>query len=210
MQSRPRQGQSCVEFVADVASRSSAPGGGAVAALAGALGSALCSMAGNFTIGKKRYADVEDDVKRLVKEANRLSDELLELVNADADAFVPLARAYGIPKDDPHRADTVEAATRNATKPPLAMMHAICATIDLLDEMEQKCSRMLLSDVGCAATLCFAALEAASLNVFVNTTALKDRAFAEHMETQADHMLSMYRNRAQRIAGSVTDTIRKG
>ena len=131
-------------------------------------------------------------------------------MNADADAFVPLARAYGIPKDDPARADVIEAATRNATKPPLAMMHAICATIDLLDEMEQKCSRMLLSDVGCAATLCYAALEAASLNVFVNTTALADRAFAEHMETQADHMLSMYRNRAQRIAGSVTDTIRKG
>ena len=93
---------SCTAFAEALASKASVPGGGA-AAMAGALGIALCSMVGNFTTGKKKFAAVEEDVQRMLAEGEALRIRLLELVDADAEAFEPLSRAYSIPKDDPTR-----------------------------------------------------------------------------------------------------------
>ena len=201
--------KSCADFAAVLAAKESVPGGGGAAALVGALGVALCSMVGNFTTGKKRYADVEDDVQRMLAEAETCRLNLIELVEKDAEAFYPLSQAYGIPKEDPKRAEVLEAATKNACAGPVEMMRQICKAIELLEEMGEKGSRMLISDVGCGALLCRAALEAASMNVFVNTKTLTDRAFAEALEAECDAMLAEYCPRAEACAKSVMDHIRK-
>ena len=201
--------KSCADFAAVLAAKESVPGGGGAAALVGALGVALCSMVGNFTTGKKRYADVEDDIQRMLAEAETCRLNLIELVEKDAEAFYPLSQAYGIPKEDPKRAEVLEAATKNACAGPVEMMRQICKAIELLEEMGEKGSRMLISDVGCGALLCRAALEAASMNVFVNTKTLTDRAFAEALEAECDAMLAEYCPRAEACAKSVMDHIRK-
>lgn len=199
---------SCIEFATVLAAKESVPGGGGAAALVGALGVALCSMVGNFTTGKKTYADVEEDVQRMLSEAEAVRIRLLELVEEDAEAFEPLSRAYAIPKEDPTRAETLEAATKAACVAPVEMMRQIARSIELLEEMGEKGSRMLISDVGCGALLARAALEAASMNVFVNTKTLADRAHAEALEAEVDGLLDEYIPRAEACAASVTDRIR--
>ena len=200
---------SCTAFAEVLASKAPVPGGGGAAALAGALGVALCSMVGNFTTGKKKYAAYEDDVQRMLAEGETLRARLLELVEADAAAFEPLSRAYAIPKEDPTRDAVLEEAALNACKAPMEMVSCCGEALLLLEEMLEKGSRLLLSDVGCGALLCKAAMESAAMNVFVNTGSLQDRAVAVQMERQVDETLEKYLPMAERIAASVTATLRK-
>ena len=200
---------SCTAFAEVLASKAPVPGGGGAAALAGALGVALCSMVGNFTTGKKKYAAYEEDVQRMLAEGETLRARLLELVEADAAAFEPLSRAYAIPKEDPTRDAVLEEAALNACKAPMEMVSCCGEALLLLEEMLEKGSRLLLSDVGCGALLCKAAMESAAMNVFVNTGSLQDRAVAVGMERQVDEMLEKYLPMAERIAASVTATLRK-
>ena len=139
---------------------------------------------------------------------HRSSLRLIELVEHDAAAFFPLSQAYGIPREDPTRADVLEEATKGACTAPVEMMERIAEAIELLEEMGQKGSRMLLSDVGCGALLCRAALEAASLNVFVNTKTLRDRSYAEKIEARCDALLAEYIPRAEACAAQVMGAIR--
>jgi formiminotetrahydrofolate cyclodeaminase len=199
---------SCAEFTSLLAAKQSVPGGGGAAAYVGALAAALCSMVGNFTTGKKRYAAYEADIQRMLLEADGVRERLVELVDEDAAAFYPLSKAYGIPKEDPKRAEVLESATKNACAAPAEMMRQTCHAIELLEEMGEKGSRMLLSDVGCGALLARAALEAASLNVFVNTKSLADRSFAEGLEAECDQMLEEYVPRAEAVERKVMDHIR--
>ena len=201
--------QSCKDFAALLSSKAPVPGGGGAAALAGALGVALCSMVGNFTTGKKKYAAYEEDVQRMLQAGEVLRGRLLALVDADAEAFEPLSQAYAIPKDDPSRATVLEEATLNACKAPLEMVVCCGEALMLLEEMLEKGSRLLLSDVGCGALLCKAAMESAALNVFVNTGSLADRTVAAEMERQVDAALEQYLPVADRIAKAVAAFIRK-
>ena len=198
---------SCAEFADALAAKRSVPGGGGAAAYAGALAAALCSMVGNFTTGKKKYAAYEEDVARMLAEGDAVRARLLELVEEDAAAFAPLSRAYGIPKEDPTRDEVLEQCTKDALAAPLEMMRQVARSIELLEEMNVKGSRMLISDVGCGAALAAAALQAASLNVFVNTKGLRDRTFAAKVEAEADELLA-YMERAQAVADEVTAGIR--
>lgn len=201
--------RTCAEFAAVLAAKEAVPGGGGAAALVGALGVALGSMVGNFTTGKKRFADVEDDIQRMLADGEAIRERLIELVEDDAAAFLPLSQAYAIPRDDPRRAQVLEEATKGACAAPVEMMRQIASAIELLEEMGQKGSKMLLSDVGCGALLCRAALEAASMNVFVNTKTLSDRAFAEATEAECDDLLKAYVPRAEAVADAVMEHIRK-
>ena len=200
---------SCTAFAEVLASKAPVPGGGGAAAMAGALGVALCSMVGNFTTGKKKYAAYEADVQRMLAAGETLRARLLALVEADAKAFEPLSRAYAIPKDDPTRDTVMEEATLNAVQAPVEMVTCCGEALLLLEEMLEKGSRLLLSDVGCGALLCKAAMESAAMNVFVNTGSLRDRATAARLEQQVDAALATYLPMADRITAAVTATLRK-
>lgn len=200
--------KSCADFVQALSARVSVPGGGSAAALVGALGAALCSMAGNFTLGRKKYADVEPDIRHLLKRGEAIRIRLLELVEEDAAAFEPLSYAYSIPKEDPDRDSIIESAAVSACKAPLEIMEQSCLAISLLEEMLEKGSKMLISDVGCGALCCQAALECSGLNVLVNTKILKNRTDADSLNARADLMLSEYAPKAERIARIVSERLR--
>ncbi len=201
---------SCDAFTRALAAKVPAPGGGGAAALAGALAVALCSMAGNFTAGKPRFAAVESDVQRILAEGEGLRARLVALVEADAHAFEPLAQAYRIPADDPSRTVRIEDALRGACSVPIEIMRACARSLDLLEEMGEKGSRMMRSDVGCGAALAAGALRAAHLTVLVNTTSLAGDPVAEALEAEADGLLAAYIPRADALAAAVADAIRKG
>ena len=197
--------KSCREFVSLLASDAPAPGGGGAAALVGAIGTALGNMVGALTVGKKKYADVEEKIKCLMSRCDELQTQLLDQVAADAEGFVPLARAYGIPEDDPNRAETLERATVTACQAPMRIMELCCDSLNVIAVMAEKGSRLAGSDAGCAAALVKAALQAASLNVFINTKTLRDRALAQEMNEKCLDMLERYGALADQIFNQVKD-----
>lgn len=184
--------QSCAAFAAALASKAPVPGGGGASALVGALGAALCSMVCNYTVGKQKYAGVEEDVKTILARAEELRERLLALVEEDAKAFEPLSRAYAIPKDGPGREAIMEQCLRDAAAPPMELLRLCCQAIDLHRELLDKGSAMVLSDVGAGVIFCWSALYGAWLNLKVNTKPMEDRAYAEGMNRQADELVSKY------------------
>ncbi len=182
----------CREFVKVLASDAPAPGGGGAAALVGAIGTALGNMVGSLTVGKKKYADVQDEIIALKAKCDELQKQLLDQVEADEVNFLPLAKAYGIPKDDPTRDKVMEEATIIACSTPMKIMELCCEAIEAIKVFAEKGSRLAVSDAGCGAVCCKAALQSASLNVFINTKSLKNRPIAEKMNKKANDMLDKY------------------
>ena len=195
--------ESCRKFVEVLASDAPAPGGGGAAALVGAIGTALGNMVGSLTLGKKKYADVQEEIIALKKRCDELQKELLDQVEADDKGFVPLAKAYGIPKDDPNRDAILEEATVTACAVPMHIMELCCQALDYIAVFAEKGSRLAVSDAGCGAVCCKAALQAASLNVFINTKSLKNRQTAEELNRKANAMLDRYCRLADDIFGEV-------
>ena len=195
--------ENCRKFVEVLASDAPAPGGGGAAALVGAIGTALGNMVGSLTVGKKKYADVQDEIIELKAKCDALQKELLDQVEADEINFLPLAKAYGIPKDDPNRDAVMEEATLIACSTPIKIMELCCEAIDCIKVFAAKGSRLAVSDAGCGAVVCKAALQAASLNVFINTKTLKNRDKAEDLNRHANVMLNTYGQLADEIFNTV-------
>ncbi|MCD8323164.1 MAG: cyclodeaminase/cyclohydrolase family protein, partial [Oscillospiraceae bacterium] len=166
---------------------------------AGALGAALGAMVGNLTLGKKKYAAVEGEISALTEQAQALSRRLLALAEEDAAAFLPLSRAYAIPRDDPRREEVMETCLRRAAEPPMEILRCCCQTVELLEGFAQKGSALAISDVACGAALCRGAMESAAMNVRVNTRSMGDRTAAEALEREGSALLGEYVPRAQRI-----------
>ncbi len=194
---------SCGDFIGVLASKSPTPGGGGASALVGAIGMALGNMVGSLTLGKKKYADVQDTVIGLKEKADALQAELLNLVERDAEVFEPLSRAYGIPKDDPQRPAAMEKCLRDCAEVPFGIMECCCSAIDLHKEFARVGAAIAISDVGCGVACCKAALMAASLNVFINTKSMADRAHAEVLNRSAEELLVKYTALADEIYGDV-------
>lgn len=201
----------CREFVEVLATKAPVPGGGGASALAGAIGTALGNMVGSLTVGKKKYADVEADIIELQKKADALQEDLLDLVEKDAEVFEPLSKAYGMPKDtaeqQAEKDRVMEECLRNACSVPLDIMRKCCEAIDIMEGFAEKGSKLALSDAGVGAILCRSALMGASLNVFINTSSMKDRAYAAETEEEANTMLEKYTVKAEDIFNDVKERL---
>ena len=204
---------SCEGFLADLASSSPAPGGGGAAALVGAAGVALGNMVGALTVGKKKYATVEADILALNERATALRQKLEGLVQADAEAFAPLAAAYRLPKETPEqqaaKAAALEAALDGACAVPLAIMEACGEGVALAVEYAEKGSVLALSDAGCAALFCKAAMEASGLNVSINTKLMADRTKAAALNKKADALLAEYAPQAKKLYEKLAHQLRE-
>jgi formiminotetrahydrofolate cyclodeaminase len=200
------------DFVTVLASKEPVPGGGGASALVGAVGTALGNMVGSLTVGKKKYAEVEAGIIALKKKSDTLQDDLLALIDKDAQDFEPLAKAYGLPKDTPEQQAekdrVMEAALCTASETPLEIMRKCAEAIDIIEEFAAKGSKLAISDAGVGVLFCKAALAGASLNVFINTKAMKDRAKAEKLNKEADDLLSRYETKADNIFTGVKTQLR--
>ena len=195
------------EFAEQLASNAPVPGGGGASALVGAVGVALGNMVGSLTVGKKKYADVEEEIIALNEKAAVLREEFLTLMEKDAEVFEPLSKAYSIPKDDPARDEVMAVVLKQASEVPLEIMRKCCEAIDLIEVYAQKGSVIAVSDAGCGTAICKAALESAALNVYINTKSMKDRELAETMNAEVDIMLSKYCAKAAEIYASVSERL---
>lgn len=182
--------KTCAEFSQVLASKEPVPGGGGAAALVGALGAALAAMVSNLTVGKKKYAEYEEEVKGILQKAEDLRKQLLELMDKDAEAFECLMKAYSISKDVPDRADSIEKELRYACTAPMDIMRAATEIAQLLHTLAEKGNTTAISDVGCAAACCKAAVESAGLSVYINTKSMKDRDCAAAIEKETDELMT--------------------
>jgi len=203
---------SCIEFIDALASKEPVPGGGGASALVGAIGMALGSMVGNLTLGKKKYADVQEDIQVILKKAESIQRELIQLVSKDAEVFEPLSKAYGMPKDtDEQRTEkdkVMEEALKLACSVPIDIMKKAVECIGLHEELARKGTRIAISDVGVGILFVKAALVGASLNVFINTKMMKDRAYAEELNEMTDRMISEGSAKSDAIFAEVSAQIR--
>ncbi|HBM97727.1 TPA: sugar ABC transporter substrate-binding protein [bacterium UBP9_UBA11836] len=202
----------CQDFLDMLASKAPVPGGGGACALVGALGIALGHMTGALTEGKKRYIEFAPELKLLQTELQQLQEELIELIDKDAQAFEPLAAAYRLPKDTEkerlHKEAVMEKALYSASLAPLRIMEKCSRAVEILEIMARKGSRLAISDAASGASFCRAALEAAALNVFINTKAMTNRINAQELNKQADIILNEYLPRAEAVYSQIAKQLR--
>lgn len=194
---------SCRDLIAALSGSDPVPGGGGASALVGAIGTALGRMVGALTVGKPKYAAVDEKLSGAMEQATALQASLLSLMDRDAEVFLPLMEAYRLPKDteaaQQARQTAVEAGLVAAAAVPLELMQQLCKSIDLIAVFAENGAPMALSDAGCGAILCKAALQSASLNVFINTKSMLDQSAAAAINREAQALLSDYLVRADDI-----------
>jgi formiminotetrahydrofolate cyclodeaminase len=180
-------------FLDGLASQSATPGGGSAAAIMGAKGAALVSMVCHLTIGKKKYADVEDEMKAMLVKSEALRRALTGMVQDDVKAFDQVMGAYGMAKETDMekaaRSEAIQAALKLATDVPLNCCRAARAVIDLGAKAAEKGNLNVISDAGVAVLGAYAALRSAALNVYTNTKMITDRGFAAAKLTELEGLL---------------------
>ncbi len=186
--------KSCKEFIEVLASKAPVPGGGGAAAMGGAIGMALSNMVGNLTVGKKKYADVEPEVKELIEKGSKVISELQSLVDKDAEVFEPLSKAYGLPKNTPEeiafKAATMEQCSKVACSVPMEIMRKAYEGIKIHQRMGQIGTMLAISDVGCGVAFMKAALISGQLNVIINLNTIKDQGFVKAAREEMERLVS--------------------
>ena len=181
-------------FLDQLASSAATPGGGSAAAIIGAMGAALVSMVCNLTIGKKKYADVEGEMKDVLAKTEALRKKLTGMIQDDVKAFDAVMGAYGMPKetdaDKAARDKAIQAALKLATDVPLACARAAREVIDLAAIASDKGNLNVISDAGVGVLAGYAALRSAALNVFTNARMITDKTFAEAKLKELNQLLA--------------------
>lgn len=194
-------------FIDELASKAPTPGGGGACAYCGALAAALSSMVCELTLGKAAYARYEEAVRTIADETASLQDRLIELIDLDARAFAPLAAAYAMPKETPEEQEAKDRAMQEALveaiEVPLSIMRACARVVELAESLVEKGSRLALSDAGASTLLSKAALQGASLNVFINCSSMVDSDLAQRYRNEAQSLMGEYVPRADRAYETV-------
>lgn len=204
--------QKTTEFLDVLSSSTPAPGGGGASSAVGAFAAALGMMVTNLTLGKKKYADVEEEILAIREKLEILRDKLVALTDRDAESFTPLAKAYSLPKNtEEEKAEkerVMETALYDASIVPLQIMETVFSAMENLEILEEKGSRLAVSDVGVAILFARAALEGASLNIFINTKMMKNREQAEELNRRADRLIAEGRALQEKVYAAVLGKIR--
>lgn len=199
--------KSIKDFVDVLASDEPTPGGGGASALVAAIGTALGNMVGSLTEGKLQYYEVEDEIEDIIEKADQLEQDLLELMDEDEKAFLPLMEAYKLPHntevEKAKRAAVLIAAKSQACQPPLKIMRKCCEAIDLCGRFAEIGNKNAVSDAGVGVLFCKAALQGASLNVYINTKTLADVEYAKKLNDETDSMIAEYTAKADAIYENV-------
>lgn len=200
------------EFLDVLSSKEPVPGGGGASALAGALGNALGQMVSNLTIGKKKYALVEDEIKELAERMKGIQGQFTQLADQDAKVFAPLAKCYSLPsgteEEKAYKAEVMEARLLDASLVPMEIMEKAAEMLEIMDILADKGSRMAVSDVGVGVQFIRTALLGAVMNVYINTKSMKNREKAEEMNEKAERLIREGTEAADRIYQKVLEQLR--
>jgi glutamate formiminotransferase/formiminotetrahydrofolate cyclodeaminase len=199
-------------FLDELASNSPTPGGGSVAALAGALGAALISMVGNLTVGKKKYEEVEEDIKKIISSSEKLRYELSQLVEEDVKVFNNFMATYKMPKETEDekkmRTEKIQEALIKAAKVPLRVAYKCLDILNLSKEVAEKGNANVVSDAGVAVLMAEAALESAILNVKINLRIIKDEKVRTELFSSIKEIALKEKGQKEKVLEIVEEKIR--
>ena len=207
------QNLSCTQFISALASKQPTPGGGGAAAMGGAIGMALGNMVGHLTVGKKKYAAFEDEIKPLMSQGKKIIHELTDLIDRDASVFKPLLQAYGLPRDNPEqiefRKKTIQECSIQACTVPLEIMQKAFDALCIHERLSDIGSVMAISDVGCGVAFLKAALISAHLNVLINLKAIDDQVLVTQHQDQMNTLLAKGTKTADEVLKKVTEKLQQ-
>ena len=182
------------EFLAETASNAPAPGGGSISALNGAIATALTEMVANLTIGKKKYADVEGQMKTIATEAALIRERLIRDIDRDSEAYDRVFAAFKLPKETEEqiaeRARAIEDATIEAAIVPMQVAEELASVMETVIYVAHKGNRNAVTDACVAMMTARTCVLGALLNVRINLASIKDEAFVKQMKVKADHLES--------------------
>lgn len=182
------------EFAQDLGSKKSMPGGGSVAAYALNLANGLASMVANFTSGKKKYAVYQADIERILEECQVFHRESMDMVDRDAGAFLPLAAVYKMPSETDEekvaKHAQMQLCLKRAAGVPLDLLRLSKRVLDLHEDLLEKGSVMLLSDVGVGVAMLRSAALSARINVMINIKDLDDRDFVVRTSQEVEDLVA--------------------
>jgi formiminotetrahydrofolate cyclodeaminase len=191
------------DFIGELGSALPAPGGGAAAALAGSMGAALVSMVCNLTIGKKDYAAYEDEIKTVLVKAQHLQEELLALIDADADAFNSLMDSYKMPRvteeEKSLRQEAIESNAQKAAAVPAIIATRCLDVVVLANQIAGKANKNLNSDILVAAEMAEAGLNSAIINIKINLPGIKDKQYVNNKQGLIQQMTTEFANHKSSI-----------
>lgn len=204
--------KSIEEFIEVLSSKEPVPGGGGASALAGTMGTALARMVGNLTLGKKKYMDVQEDISVLQQKTLILTDELMDLIDKDAEVFLPLSKAYSLPgatlEEREYKDRVMEEALNTACSVPVMIMEKSYQMLLLLGEYADKGLKIAISDVAVSSVMLRAAISGASVNVYINTKIMKDRNKAEGLNSHCDDLMQKGMDLADKIFERIEKKLR--
>lgn len=179
-------------FLAETAGEAPVPGGGSISALNGAIAASLCQMVANLTIGKKKYADCEAEMKEIAAKVASIAQELVLDVDRDSDAYDKVFAAFKLPKETDEekaaRSQAIQESTKYAAEVPMEVARRVYSLLDMIDAVVARGNQNAVTD-GCVAMMCArCAIVGALFNVRINLTSLKDRDFASKLRQEADKM----------------------
>lgn len=199
------------KYLEEAASGAETPGGGSIAGMCGALSASMMSMVCNFTIGKKKYADVEEEVKKVLKTASLKVQGMMELAVEDTEGFEEIAKAYGMPKETEEekkvRSEAIQKGCKVAMNAPEKIFNGMLEILDSLKWLVDNSNRNLISDVGVSAIMALAAAESAAMNVKINLKYIKDEAFTSEKHAKIDDGLVKAKAIETEVKGRVWEAI---
>ena len=199
------------EFVNLMASDAPAPGGGSAAALEGARGAALTAMVCALTVGKKKYADVQELAVESQKKAEDLKARFVDVMDRDTEAFNAVSAVFAMPKDTDEqkaaRKAAMQEALKGCTKTPFEMMQLACETLELTRSLVGRLNASAASDLGCSALSLRAAIQGAWLNVLINISGIADEAFAAEYRKNGEALLAKALPLADEIYAEILKTM---
>ncbi len=199
------------EFVNLMASDAPAPGGGSAAALEGAVGAALTAMVCALTVGKKKYADVQELAVESQKKAEELKARFVDVMDRDTEAFNAVSAVFAMPKETDEqkaaRKTAMQEALKGCTKTPFEMMQLACETLELTRSLVGRLNASAASDLGCSALSLRAAIQGAWLNVLINISGINDEAFAAEYRKNGEALLAKALPLADEIYAEILKTM---
>jgi len=198
-------------FLSELASNSPAPGGGSVAALSGALSAALSSMVCNLTIGKEKYANVQDEIKEVLKKSEQLRKELTKLIDKDTEAFNDVIKAFKLPKETDKqkevRTKAIQDGYKTATSVPLETAKTCEKILDIAKVAAEKGNQSSITDAAISAIMAKAGVEAAILNVKINLESIKDEKFVKKISSEIEKLKNNTEKKTEEIMKIVNSKI---
>ncbi|WP_123053334.1 cyclodeaminase/cyclohydrolase family protein [Clostridium sp. JN-1] len=203
----------CSEFVHKLSSKLPTPGGGGAAALVGSIGTALASMAANLTANNKKFSEYEKDIKYIAESAQKIQDELLSLIDEDAEHFLPFIKAFDMPKETEEekksRQEVIQKCLKDACVTPIKIIKKCCEALEIHEYMVNHCSKMVASDIGVGVQSLRSAILSGELNVIININSIKDDEYVSKVKKEVGSLVKSGTEKADMIYKKVLNTISK-